>query len=57
MALPDEATRRELLVLELEGPREELEICLAQLGELVTGALEQADNDGNPPLQVYLAAR
>ena len=57
MALPDEATRRELLVLELEGPREELEICLAQLGELVTGALEQADNDGNPRLQVYLAAR
>ncbi|MCH8836849.1 MAG: 50S ribosomal protein L11 methyltransferase [Candidatus Marinimicrobia bacterium] len=57
MSLPDEATRRELLVLELEGPREELEICLAQLGELVTGALEQADNDGNPRLQVYLAAR
>ena len=57
MALPDEATRRELLVLELEGPREELEICLAQLGELVTGALERADNGGNPRLQVYLAAR
>ena len=57
MALPDEATRRELLVLELEGPREELEICLAQLGELVTGALERADTGGNPRLQVYLAAR
>ncbi|MCH7852190.1 MAG: hypothetical protein IIC41_05300, partial [Candidatus Marinimicrobia bacterium] len=45
MVLPADATRRELLVLELEGPREQLEICLAQLGDLVTGALEPpADN-------------
>ncbi|MCH8024374.1 MAG: hypothetical protein IIB43_06675, partial [Candidatus Marinimicrobia bacterium] len=57
MALPADATRRELLVLELEGPREQLEICLAQLGDLVTGALERADNGGNPRLQIYLAAR
>ncbi len=58
MALPAVATRRELLILELEGPGDELEICLAQLGDLVTGALEPpADNAGNPRLQVYLAAR
>ncbi len=57
MSLPDEATRRELLVLELEGPREELEICLAQLGDLVAGALERADKGGNPRRQIYLPAR
>ncbi len=58
MTQPVVATRRELLILELEGPREELEICLAQLGDLVTGALEPpAGNGGNPQLQVYLAAR
>lgn len=58
MAPPAVATRRELLIVELEGPREELEICLAQLGDLVTGVLEPpAGNDGNLRLQVYLAAR
>ncbi len=58
MVVPAAATRRELLILELEGPREELEICLAQLGDLVTGALEPpAGNGGNPQLYVYLAAR
>ncbi len=58
MALPAVAPRRELLILELEGPIDELQICLAQLGDLVTGVLEpQAGNTGSPRLQVYLAAR